>query len=171
MLNILIYLKEVCYKIKFNCHYCYLLAFCLWGWSGYYLCLYLFFNKSFVFCFQIIWPICMFLLFSILWHICCIKSLLSVIRKEKEEVTNKSQPKSIDLSLPGWGEWGGKNLPVSSRKKRRFIVKFPAVAPRKDTNKGNVIINEEKNNKVVSHQVSVIYLIIFNEWNISKSQW
>jgi U3 small nucleolar RNA-associated protein 14 len=95
-----------------------------------------------------------------------IKYLSSVIRKEKEEVTDKSQPKSIDLSLPGWGEWGGKDLPVSLRKKRRFIMKFPAVAPRKDTNKGNVIINEEKNNKVVTHQVSMIYLIIFNGWNL-----
>jgi U3 small nucleolar RNA-associated protein 14 len=100
-----------------------------------------------------------------------IKSLLSIIRKEKEQVTDKSQPESTDLSLPGWGEWGGKNLPVSSRKKRRFIIKFPAVAPRKDTNKGSVIITEEKNNKVVSHQVSVIYLIILNGWNLLKSQW
>jgi U3 small nucleolar RNA-associated protein 14 len=84
----------------------------------------------------------------------------SLIRKEKEEVTDKSQPQSVDLSLPGWGEWGGKNLPVSSRKKRHFIIKFPEVAPRKDANKGSVIINEEKNDKVVSHQVRALYLII-----------
>jgi U3 small nucleolar RNA-associated protein 14 len=80
---------------------------------------------------------------------------LSAIRKEKEEVTEKSQPQSVDLSLPGWGEWGGKNLPISSRKKPRFIIKFPEVAPRKDANKGSVIINEEKNDKVVSYQVSL----------------
>jgi U3 small nucleolar RNA-associated protein 14 len=97
-----------------------------------------------------------------------IKHVSSVIRKEKEEVTDKSQPKSIDLSLPGWGEWGGKNLPVSSRKKRRFIINFPEVVPRKDTNKGTVIINEEKNNGVVSHQVSIMYLIIFHGWNPLK---
>jgi U3 small nucleolar RNA-associated protein 14 len=70
------------------------------------------------------------------------------------------------LSLPGWGEWGGKNLPVSSRKKHRFIIKFPEVAPRKDANKGSVIINEEKNDKVVSYQVSVMYLIIINGQNL-----
>lgn len=80
--------------------------------------------------------------------------VVAEFRKEKEEVTDKSQPQSVDLSLPGWGEWGGKNLPVSSRKKRRFIIKFPEVAPRKDTNKGSVIINEQKNDKVVSQQVS-----------------
>jgi len=88
------------------------------------------------------------------------KCFFSLIRKEKEEVTDKSQPQSVDMSLPGWGEWGGKNLPVSSRKKRRFIIKFPEVARRKDANKGSVIINEDKIDRVVAYQVRVLYLII-----------
>ena len=75
-------------------------------------------------------------------------------RKEKEEAIEKSKPSDIDLTLPGWGEWGGKNLKISNRKKRRFIVKAPKQAPRKDANKEVVIINEEKNNKVKVHQVS-----------------
>lgn len=82
--------------------------------------------------------------------------VVAEFRKEKEEVTEKSQSQSVDMSLPGWGEWGGKNLPVSSRKKRRFIIKFPKVASRKDANKGGVIINEDKNDRVVSHQVSEV---------------
>ncbi|KAJ4438646.1 hypothetical protein ANN_14593 [Periplaneta americana] len=80
--------------------------------------------------------------------------VIAEFRKEKEEIEEKSQPQNVDLSLPGWGEWGGKNLQVSKRKKRRFIIKFPKVAPRKDANKGSVIINEEKNDKVKVHQVN-----------------
>ena len=66
----------------------------------------------------------------------------------------KSQPESLDLTLPGWGSWGGKNIKVSSRKRRRFIVKFPTEAPRRDENKGDVVIIEEKCPKIKNHLVS-----------------
>ncbi|XP_015603966.1 U3 small nucleolar RNA-associated protein 14 homolog A [Cephus cinctus] len=77
-------------------------------------------------------------------------------RKEKEEEVKKGQPENLDLTLPGWGSWGGKNIKVSSRKKRRFILKFPKDVPRKDENKGDVIILEEKDPKIKEHQVSEV---------------
>ncbi|XP_046609106.1 U3 small nucleolar RNA-associated protein 14 homolog A [Neodiprion virginianus] len=76
-------------------------------------------------------------------------------RQEKSDEVKKSLPESLDLTLPGWGSWGGKNLQsVSSRKKRRFILKFPKDAPRRDENKGDVIIIEEKDPKIKEHQVN-----------------
>ena len=66
----------------------------------------------------------------------------------------KAQPEDIDLTLPGWGNWGGKNIKVSKRKKRRFILKMPKDLPRRDENKGDVIIFEEDNPKIKEHQVN-----------------
>ncbi|XP_049801000.1 U3 small nucleolar RNA-associated protein 14 homolog B [Schistocerca nitens] len=79
-------------------------------------------------------------------------------RKEKEEAVKKSEPEDIDLSLPGWGTWGGKGIlaSVPKKKKKRFIIKFPKPPPRKDSNKGDVIINEEKDVKIKEHQVSEV---------------
>nr|CAD7195762.1 unnamed protein product [Timema douglasi] len=74
--------------------------------------------------------------------------------QEKKEAVIKSTPQNIDLSMPGWGDWAGQNLSVSKRKKRRFVIKVPKDAPRRDENKGNVIINQEKDVKVKQHQVS-----------------
>nr|CAD7442090.1 unnamed protein product [Timema bartmani] len=73
--------------------------------------------------------------------------------QEKKEAVVKSTPQNIDLSMPGWGDWAGQNLSVSKRKKRRFVIKVPKDAPRRDENKGNVIINQEKDVKVKQHQV------------------
>ncbi|XP_053978381.1 U3 small nucleolar RNA-associated protein 14 homolog A [Hylaeus volcanicus] len=75
-------------------------------------------------------------------------------QKEKQEEVEKFQPKDIDLSLPGWGYWGGKNIKVSKRKKERFILKFPKDLPRKDENKGEVIIFEDGNTRLKEHQVT-----------------
>nr|CAD7411681.1 unnamed protein product [Timema cristinae] len=72
--------------------------------------------------------------------------------QEKKEAVIKSTPQNIDLSMPGWGDWAGQNLSVSKRKKRRFVIKVPKDAPRRDENKGNVIINQEKDSKVKQHQ-------------------
>ncbi|XP_058805154.1 U3 small nucleolar RNA-associated protein 14 homolog A [Phymastichus coffea] len=74
-------------------------------------------------------------------------------RKEKEEEINKSQPKDIDFRLPGWGSWGGKNLKQPQRKKRRFILKVPKENTRRDENKGDVVIIEEKCPKIKKHLV------------------
>lgn len=66
----------------------------------------------------------------------------------------KSQPENIDLSLPGWGSWGGTNIKQSSRKKKQFIINVPKDAPRKDENKGDVIIIEDEDAKIREHQVN-----------------
>jgi hypothetical protein len=66
----------------------------------------------------------------------------------------KNQPDNIDLQLPGWGSWGGKNIKPSSRKKRRFIIKMPQAPPRRDENKGDVVIIEERCPKIRKHLVS-----------------
>ncbi|XP_043685479.1 U3 small nucleolar RNA-associated protein 14 homolog B [Vespula pensylvanica] len=75
-------------------------------------------------------------------------------RKEKEEEIKKSQPEDIDLSLPGWGSWGGMNIKQSFRKKKQFIINVPKDAPRKDENKGDVIIIEDEDAKIREHQVN-----------------
>lgn len=68
----------------------------------------------------------------------------------------KSQPQDIDLSLPGWGNWGGPNVKKNKqvrRKKSRFILTVPKVAPRKPENQGKVIVFEHENEKLRKHLV------------------
>lgn len=76
-------------------------------------------------------------------------------REEKEQVISASIPKDIDLTLPGWGEWGGSGLKISKRKKRQFIIKAPSVAKRRDEFQGNLIINQDKNPSMRRQQVRV----------------
>lgn len=58
------------------------------------------------------------------------------------------------MVLPGWGSWTGQNIKVSKRKKARFIMKLPKDGPRKDENKGDVIIIQGGNEKIRKHLVS-----------------
>ncbi|KAL1766408.1 U3 small nucleolar RNA-associated protein 14-like A [Sigmodon hispidus] len=76
--------------------------------------------------------------------------------KEKREAIQANKPKSVDLTLPGWGEWGGLDLKPSAKKRRRFLIKAPEGPPRKDTNLPNVIINENRNIHAAAHQVRVL---------------
>lgn len=39
--------------------------------------------------------------------------------EEKQKIIDEEKPKDIDLTLPGWGEWGGFGLAVSKRKKEK----------------------------------------------------
>lgn len=39
--------------------------------------------------------------------------------KEKRETIQANKPKDLDLTLPGWGEWGGMDLKPSAKKRRR----------------------------------------------------
>eukprot|EP00088_Acartia_fossae_P001053 TRINITY_DN1039_c1_g1_i13.p1 TRINITY_DN1039_c1_g1~~TRINITY_DN1039_c1_g1_i13.p1 ORF type:complete len:827 (-),score=217.71 TRINITY_DN1039_c1_g1_i13:239-2719(-) len=76
-------------------------------------------------------------------------------RKEKAEILAASKPKDIDLTLPGWGEWGGGGLVPSKKKRKRFTIKAPPEEkPRKDLNKGHLIVNADKDSKLREHQVS-----------------
>ncbi|XP_072763673.1 U3 small nucleolar RNA-associated protein 14 homolog A [Anoplolepis gracilipes] len=77
-------------------------------------------------------------------------------KKEQEEEIEKSQPKSIDLSLPGWGSWAGPNIKKSKirRKKKRFILNVPKEMPRRPENQGKVIIFQNDEKKLRKHLVS-----------------
>ncbi|XP_006881927.1 PREDICTED: U3 small nucleolar RNA-associated protein 14 homolog A [Elephantulus edwardii] len=76
--------------------------------------------------------------------------------KEKREAVEANKPKDVDLTLPGWGEWGGMGLQPSAKKRRRFLIKAPEGPPRKDKNLPNVIISEKRNVHVAAHQVHVL---------------
>uniref|UniRef100_A0A8C5XBZ2 UTP14A small subunit processome component n=1 Tax=Microcebus murinus TaxID=30608 RepID=A0A8C5XBZ2_MICMU len=76
--------------------------------------------------------------------------------KEKREAVEASKPQDVDLTLPGWGEWGGVGLKPSAKKRRRFLIKAPEGPPRKDKNLPNVIINEKRNIHAAAHQVRVL---------------
>ncbi|XP_060077158.1 U3 small nucleolar RNA-associated protein 14 homolog A-like [Ylistrum balloti] len=74
--------------------------------------------------------------------------------REKKGIVDRDNPKTIDLTLPGWGEWGGTGVQMSKRKKKKFIIKAAPAIPRKDSQLGNVIISELKDDSVRKHQVS-----------------
>ncbi|KAK3923790.1 U3 small nucleolar RNA-associated protein 14-like protein A [Frankliniella fusca] len=74
--------------------------------------------------------------------------------REKQEAIDKSKPEDINLHLPGWGDWGGHNIKPNKRKRKRFIVEMPKPPPRRDENKGNLIINENEDSAARAHQVS-----------------
>ncbi|GJQ72186.1 hypothetical protein Trydic_g3278 [Trypoxylus dichotomus] len=82
--------------------------------------------------------------------------IMEEFEQDKKNEVDKDKPKDIDLTLPGWGSWGGKDLPVPKRKKKRLIIKVPKEVPRKDMNKGHLIINESGNDKLKSHLVSEV---------------
>ncbi|XP_008694011.1 U3 small nucleolar RNA-associated protein 14 homolog A isoform X2 [Ursus maritimus] len=51
--------------------------------------------------------------------------------KEKREAVEASKPKDVDLTLPGWGEWGGMGLKPSAKKRRRcgcFHIHSPTIS-------------------------------------------
>lgn len=72
-----------------------------------------------------------------------------------------SKAQLVDKTLPGWGSWTGASIqknnnsekPKRSKINKRLLYKIPKVPPRKDSNKGHVIINEDKNNKFKEHLV------------------
>jgi len=78
--------------------------------------------------------------------------LLGEFERRKADEVEGGKPKEIDLRLPGWGEWGGKDC-RPSRKKQKFIKKAPPAPPRKDSALPHVILNEGGDAKVRQHQV------------------
>ncbi|XP_051878223.1 U3 small nucleolar RNA-associated protein 14 homolog A [Pristis pectinata] len=89
--------------------------------------------------------------------------------KDKQRQINASKPKDIDLTLPGWGEWGGQGLRPSAKKRRRFYIKAPPALPRKDQNLPNVIINEKRDVEVAAHQVNELPFPFANHHQFEKS--
>lgn len=80
--------------------------------------------------------------------------VVEAFKDEKEGVIEKGKPKPVDLTLPGWGEWGGTGIKVSEAKRRRFTKPAPPAAPRRDDNLHHVIINENRDRKLAEHQVN-----------------
>ena len=72
--------------------------------------------------------------------------------KEKEDTAETSKPKEVDLSLPGWGDWGGPGIDETKRKKKFKVPSKPTRA-RKDTKLAHVIINEDRDKKFAKNQV------------------
>lgn len=71
-------------------------------------------------------------------------------RKEREELINQSQTKSVDLAMPGWGCWGSKDLKVPKKQKSRLILKFPKQIHQKSD---QLILNDDKIKSIATHQV------------------
>nr|CAG4642610.1 EOG090X08JJ [Evadne anonyx] len=80
--------------------------------------------------------------------------VIDQFKQDKSRIVDASIPAAIDLTLPGWGEWGGTGLKISKRKRKRFIIKPPPAPKRRDENKGNLILNEDKNPNMRKQQVS-----------------
>lgn len=81
--------------------------------------------------------------------------VISDFLKDKRTQENAAKPKVVDLTLPGWGEWGGTGLKPSRGKRRRFRVKeAPPPRPRRDQNLPSVIITEKRNSAISLHQVN-----------------
>ncbi|OAF65272.1 hypothetical protein A3Q56_07018 [Intoshia linei] len=69
----------------------------------------------------------------------------------KDEQVNKEQIKDIDLTLPGWGCWGGPGCEIEP--KRRIIVTAPK-QKRKDVNMSHVFLSNKKNENIRKHQIT-----------------
>ncbi|XP_078001379.1 U3 small nucleolar RNA-associated protein 14 homolog A-like isoform X2 [Glandiceps talaboti] len=76
--------------------------------------------------------------------------------REKRSKIEEDAPKELDLSLPGWGDWGGIGIVPSKKKKKRFTIKAAPQAPRKDRSLPNVIINENRDKMIAMHQVNAL---------------
>ena len=81
-------------------------------------------------------------------------NVIDEFKKEKKTLIDSKKPKELDLTLPGWGEWGGGGLMPSKRKRRRFTIKAPPAEKRRDENSGHLILNLDKDTKLSKHQVS-----------------
>ncbi|KAJ2510173.1 hypothetical protein GGI11_005588 [Coemansia sp. RSA 2049] len=103
----------------------------------------------------------------------------------KEEAMDAEAPKDQDLTLPGWGSWGGAAI---TPKKSKVVRKAPAGSgvekgARKDARMGSVIISQKQlkaANKYYSSNVpfpyysadqyeDTLHVPLGNEWNTAKS--
>lgn len=80
--------------------------------------------------------------------------VVSDFLKDKRKQEDAGKPKVVDLTLPGWGEWGGQGLKPSRKKRRKFRIKSAPPPPRKDHNMHSIIISEQKTNSFSIHQVN-----------------
>ncbi|CAB1417864.1 unnamed protein product [Pleuronectes platessa] len=80
--------------------------------------------------------------------------VISDFLRDKRNQEDAGRPKVVDLTLPGWGEWGGGGLKPSRNKRRRFRIKTVLPPPRKDQHLPSVIISEKRNCSISLHQVN-----------------
>ncbi|XP_070694055.1 U3 small nucleolar RNA-associated protein 14 homolog A [Pempheris klunzingeri] len=80
--------------------------------------------------------------------------VISDFLKDKRKEEDEGRRKVVDLTLPGWGNWGGTGLKPSRKKSRRFRIKAAPPPPRKDRRLPGVIISEKRNSSISTHQVN-----------------
>lgn len=80
--------------------------------------------------------------------------VISDFLRDKRKQEEAGKPKVVDLTLPGWGEWGGKGLKPSRNKRKRFRIKTAPPPPRKDEHLPSIIISEKRDSSVSLHQVN-----------------
>lgn len=76
--------------------------------------------------------------------------------QDKVKAIDEETPKDIDLTLPGWGSWAGSGITPNQKKSKRLILKMPPAPPRKDQNKGSLIVNEKAQSKIKPLLVSEV---------------
>lgn len=79
--------------------------------------------------------------------------VVSEFQEEKRRLIEEEDDKEEDMTLPGWGSWGGSDKPQKPKKK--YVRKVDGVAQkdaRQDKNKDNVIINERLNKHNLKYQ-------------------
>eukprot|EP00116_Pleurobrachia_bachei_P005380 sb/3465642/ len=71
----------------------------------------------------------------------------------RPSLTNPYPPQDVDLTLPGWGSWGGAGVAPPKKPQKKFIKKAKSTGPRKDAGLSHVIISTKKNRKLDAHLV------------------
>uniref|UniRef100_A0A8D0G862 U3 small nucleolar RNA-associated protein 14 homolog A n=1 Tax=Sphenodon punctatus TaxID=8508 RepID=A0A8D0G862_SPHPU len=89
--------------------------------------------------------------------------------REKRQTEQATAPQTMDLVLPGWGEWGGVGLRPSARKRRRFLIKPKPGPPRKDGHLPHVILSDQCNVRAIAHQVNTLPLPFSSRQQFERS--
>ena len=91
-------------------------------------------------------------------------AVMEEFETDKKKTKEQRMPKDIDMTLPGWGDWAGaciSNKKATKRKKKRFVKKGKKPpTPARDEHLNHVIINEQRNKKFATNQVSPLVLIV-----------
>ncbi|KAI8092752.1 small-subunit processome [Halteromyces radiatus] len=85
-------------------------------------------------------------------------NVVEEFEQEKEDVIAEDGDKVEDLTLPGWGSWGGKGIKTKAKNKKKIIkvTKGIDAAERKDSKLANVIINEKRHKKSEKYQATTV---------------
>ncbi|EIE89978.1 hypothetical protein RO3G_14689 [Rhizopus delemar RA 99-880] len=110
--------------------------------------------------------------------------VVAEFEEEKLAEIAEDGDKVEDLTLPGWGSWGGAGVkPKKNKKKIVKVTKGIAADKRRDAKLANVIINEKVNNKGEKYQATTVPFPfktveqyerslatpVGNEWNTSQT--